>query len=100
MYGLYGCVGVFLKNLKNEIQGGIAALVEIRKQISETTRTTPTPRTLWLKSIRMEEVRQDQVVQRDGQSPAPSVRGVRVVWHLAQTFHLPLEAKARQYARR
>ena len=100
MYGLYECVGVFLKNLKNEIQGGIAALVEIRKQISETTRTTPTTRTLWLKSIRMEEVRQDQVAQRDGQSPAPSVRGVRVVRHLAQTFHLLLEAKARQYARR
>ena len=28
---LYGCVGVFLKNLKNEIQGGIAILVENQK---------------------------------------------------------------------
>ena len=52
---------------------------KIRKQISETTRTTLTTRTLWLKSIRKEEVRQDQVAQRDDQSPAPSVRGVGVV---------------------
>jgi ferritin-like protein len=31
VYDLYGCAGAFLKNLKNEIQGGIAALVEIQK---------------------------------------------------------------------
>jgi len=31
VYGLYGCVGVFSKNLKNEIQEGIAALVENQK---------------------------------------------------------------------
>ena len=75
-------------------------LWKIRKQISVTTRTTPTTRTLGLKDIRKEEVRQDQVAQKDGQSPTPSVRGVRVVRHLAQTFHLLLEAKAWQYARR